>query len=118
MSSSQITAAYSGFCMTAATTTSSIATLLANQANQLMNGITESTSNFSTLAFPIIKSVMPQLIGQQLVSVQPLPLPNGKVFHMDYGVSDYYGKLEQKRKHERMKARYEKLKQQEGWPKV
>lgn len=53
------------------------------------HGITETTriinvGNFDKVAFPMIRAVFPNLIANDLVSVQPMTGPVGLVFFMDY----------------------------------
>ncbi len=38
---------------------------------------------FSSIAFPIITSILPQL-RNSLVSVQPMSVPSGQIFKMDF----------------------------------
>jgi hypothetical protein len=42
------------------------------------------TTDWSEFKFPIIGSVMPQISISDIVSVQPMNVPSGKVFYMDY----------------------------------
>jgi hypothetical protein len=49
-----------------------------------------TTSNvlaFTTFAYPIIRRVFPNLIANELVSVQPMTQPTGKVFYFDINYS-------------------------------
>lgn len=39
---------------------------------------------FSSIVFPVVRRVFPQMVAQQLVSVQPMSLPKGLIFYMDY----------------------------------
>ena len=39
---------------------------------------------FLKFAFPIIRKVMPKLVAYDLVSVQPMSLPSGMIFHLDH----------------------------------
>jgi hypothetical protein len=43
---------------------------------------------FSKFAFPLIRQVMPNLIANQLVSVQPMSMPISKMFSMGYTFKD------------------------------
>jgi hypothetical protein len=57
--------------------------------NQLKNILKESSSTadiigFQNVAFPIIRRVFAGLIANELVAVQPLALPSGLLFYMDY----------------------------------
>ena len=38
----------------------------------------------SSFAFPAMRRIFPSLIAQQLVSIQPMTMPMGSVFYMDY----------------------------------
>jgi len=65
---------------------SNMARLLENQAGQLLR---ESTSTgdiqgFQNVAFPIVRRVFAGLIANELVSVQPMSLPSGLLFYLDY----------------------------------
>ena len=68
-----------------------MARLLENQAKQLLK---ESTSmaagdvqGFSAVAFPLVRRVFAGLLAQDLVSVQPMSLPSGLIFFLDFTVS-------------------------------
>lgn len=73
-----------------------MARLLENQAAQLLR---ESTSlstgagavttsgqiqGFANIAFPIVRRVFGGLVGNELVSIQPMALPSGLIFYIDY----------------------------------
>ena len=65
---------------------SNMAKLLENQARQLL---TEASSvgdiaGFQNVAFPIVRRVFAGLIANELVSVQPMSLPSGLLFYLDY----------------------------------
>ncbi len=67
-------------------TRSTMARLLENQAAQML---TESSSvadvqGFQNVAFPIVRRVFGGLIANELVSVQPMSLPSGLLFYLDY----------------------------------
>ncbi|MBP1776396.1 MAG: hypothetical protein H6Q86_2406, partial [candidate division NC10 bacterium] len=38
---------------------------------------------FTTFAYPLVRRIMPRLIANELVSVQPMTQPTGKVWYMD-----------------------------------
>lgn len=40
--------------------------------------------NFSHLQIPMVRRVMPNLIANEIVSVQPMALPSGSLFFLDY----------------------------------
>ena len=70
---------------------SSMARLLENQAKELlretstMNG--GDVEGFAAVAFPIVRRVFAGLIANDLVSVQPMSLPSGLIFFLDFTVS-------------------------------
>lgn len=39
---------------------------------------------FSNFHMPVVKRVFPSLIAQEIVSTQPMSLPSGLLFHLDY----------------------------------
>ena len=69
---------------------SGMARLLENQAAQLlkeesqMAGAGQNVEGFAAVAFPIVRRVFGGLVAQDLVSVQPMSLPSGLVFYMDF----------------------------------
>ena len=72
-----------------------MARLLENQAKELLR---ESNSmaggdveGFAAVAFPIVRRVFAGLIANDLVSVQPMSLPSGLIFFLDFKVSDTNG---------------------------
>ena len=72
-----------------------MARLLENQAKELLR---ESTSmaagdveGFAAVAFPIVRRVFAGLIANDLVSVQPMSLPSGLIFFLDFQISSTAG---------------------------
>jgi len=70
---------------------SNMARLLENQAAELMKtGLLKESSEvsdikgFQNIAFPIVRRVFGGLIANELVSVQPMSLPSGLLFYLDY----------------------------------
>ena len=69
-----------------------MATLLENQAAQLLReantlGSGQGGSNvngFTNIAFPIVRRVFGGLVANELVSIQPMSLPSGLLFYLDY----------------------------------
>ena len=81
--------------MTSERTKHTMARLLENQAKELLR---ESNSmaggdveGFAAVAFPIVRRVFAGLIANDLVSVQPMSLPSGLIFFLDFKVSDTNG---------------------------
>ena len=72
-----------------------MATLLENQAKELLREANVMTSGdvqgFAAVAFPIVRRVFAGLIANDLVSVQPMSLPSGLVFFMDFRYGDDVG---------------------------
>jgi hypothetical protein len=62
--------------------------LLENQAAQLLKETTTmqagDVEGFAAVAFPIVRRVFGNLLAQDLVSVQPMSLPSGLIFFMDF----------------------------------
>jgi len=72
-----------------------MARLLENQAKELLR---ESSSmgagdveGFAAVAFPIVRRVFAGLIANELVSVQPMSLPSGLIFFLDFVYSPNMG---------------------------
>jgi hypothetical protein len=65
---------------------SNLARLFENQARQLLKEASTSGDivGFQNVAFPIVRRVFAGLIANELVSVQPMSLPSGLLFYMDY----------------------------------
>jgi len=73
-----------------------MATLLENQAAQVLreaNSLSTGGGNltssgdirgFTNIAFPIVRRVFGGLIANELVSIQPMSLPSGLLFYLDY----------------------------------
>jgi len=74
-----------------------MATLLENQAGQVLResstlgggGLNPAASSgdirgFTNIAFPIVRRVFGGLIANELVSIQPMSLPSGLLFYLDY----------------------------------
>ena len=65
-----------------------MARLLENQAAQLLKESStlgaQDVEGFAAVAFPIVRRVFGGLIAQDLVSVQPMSLPSGLIFFLDF----------------------------------
>ena len=72
------------------TAKNSMARLLENQAKQLLKEAASSmgaggdVEGFAAVAFPIVRRVFGGLIANELVSVQPMSLPSGLIFFLDF----------------------------------
>jgi len=66
----------------------SMARLLENQAKELLRESTSMSAGdvegFAAVAFPIVRRVFAGLIANDLVSVQPMSLPSGLIFFLDF----------------------------------
>ena len=67
--------------------------LLENQAAQVLreanvlgtsNSSPGNINGFSNIAFPIVRRVFGGLVANELVSIQPMSLPSGLLFYLDY----------------------------------
>jgi len=69
-----------------------MASLLENQAKELLREASTMSGGdvegFSSVAFPIVRRVFGGLIANDLVSVQPMSLPSGLIFFLDFTYSD------------------------------
>lgn len=65
---------------------STMARLLENQAASLLSESSQVADiiGFQNVAFPIVRRVFAGLIANELVSVQPMSLPSGLLFYLDY----------------------------------
>ena len=65
-----------------------MAVLLENQAKELLRETTTmaggDVEGFAAVAFPLVRRVFAGLIANQLVSVQPMSLPSGLIFFLDF----------------------------------
>jgi hypothetical protein len=69
---------------------SNMARLLENQAAELLKESSDvaDIKGFQNIAFPIVRRVFGGLIANELVSVQPMSLPSGLLFYLDYQFSN------------------------------
>ena len=65
-----------------------MARLLENQAKELLRESSSMSAGdvegFASVAFPIVRRVFAGLIANELVSVQPMSLPSGLIFFLDF----------------------------------
>ena len=65
-----------------------MARLLENQAAQLLKEASSmaggSVEGFASVAFPLVRRVFGGLLANDIVSVQPMSLPSGLIFFMDF----------------------------------
>jgi len=70
----------------------SMARLLENQAKELLREASTmaggDVEGFAAVAFPIVRRVFGSLIANDLVSVQPMSLPSGLIFFLDFAYTD------------------------------
>jgi len=70
----------------------SMARLLENQARELLRESNTmaggDVEGFAAVAFPIVRRVFAGLIANDLVSVQPMSLPSGLIFFLDFTFGD------------------------------
>jgi hypothetical protein len=65
-----------------------MARLLENQAKELLRESSAmaggDVEGFAAVAFPLVRRVFGSLIANDLVSVQPMSLPSGLIFFLDF----------------------------------
>jgi len=66
-----------------------MAVLLENQASQLINeasvtGTSANSEEWSGVALPLVRRIFGELAAQDFVSVQPMNLPSGLIFYLDF----------------------------------
>ena len=68
-----------------------MARLLENQAKELLRESSTMSggdvAGFAAVAFPLVRRVFGSLIANDLVSVQPMSLPSGLIFFLDFTTS-------------------------------
>ena len=73
----------------------SMARLLENQAKELLRESSQMAAGdvegFASVAFPIVRRVFGGLLANDLVSVQPMSLPSGLIFFLDFKYSPNLG---------------------------
>jgi hypothetical protein len=73
-------------------TKNSMASLLENQAKELLREASAMSQGdvegFAAVAFPIVRRVFGGLIANDIVSVQPMSLPSGLIFFLDFQHTD------------------------------
>ena len=76
---------------------SGMARLLENQAKQLLKEASTmaggDVEGFAAVAFPIVRRVFGGLVANDLVSVQPMSLPSGLIFFMDFQYTSHHGDI-------------------------
>jgi hypothetical protein len=72
-----------------------MATLLENQAAQVLRESNQMSGGdvggFTNIAFPIVRRVFGGLVANELVSIQPMSLPSGLLFYLDYTYGNSQG---------------------------
>ena len=68
---------------------SGMATLLENQAKQLVSeasatGQSANSEEWSGVALPLVRRIFSEIAAKEFVSVQPMNLPSGLVFYLDF----------------------------------
>ena len=81
---------------------SGMAVLLENQARQLISENSKTSPSagggvgdeeWSGVALPLVRRVFGNIVAQELVSVQPMNLPSGLVFYLDFKYGTTAGKM-------------------------
>ena len=74
-----------------------VAQLLENQAVELRNQMlneesqTANVQGYNKIAFPLVRRVFGQLLASELVAVQPMSLPSGLLFFLDFKFDRNHG---------------------------
>ena len=74
-----------------------VAQLLENQAVELRNQMlneesqTAAVAGYNKIAFPLVRRVFGQLLASELVAVQPMSLPSGLLFFLDFKFDRNHG---------------------------
>jgi len=75
-----------------------MALMLENQAKELLREASTMSAGdvqgFAAVAFPIVRRVFGGLLANELVSVQPMSLPSGLIFFLDFNYTDTRGQLD------------------------
>ena len=66
-----------------------MATLLENQAKQLVSeasatGLSANSEEWAGVALPLVRRIFSEIAAKEFVSVQPMNLPSGLVFYLDF----------------------------------
>ena len=73
-------------------TRTTMSRLLENQAKELLREASTMSAGdvegFAAVAFPIVRRVFGGLIANELVAVQPMSLPSGLIFFLDFNYSN------------------------------
>ena len=74
-----------------------MAALLENQAKEILREASSMAAGdvegFAAVAFPIVRRVFGGLVANELVSVQPMSLPSGLIFFLDFTYGDQRDEL-------------------------
>ena len=76
-----------------------MAVLLENQAKQLVTeanstGTQDSQEQWAGVALPLVRRIFAEIAAKDFVSVQPMNLPSGLVFYLDFKYGTAQGKLD------------------------
>ena len=75
---------------------SNMAVLLENQAKQLIEeatstGTSANSEQWAGVALPLVRRVFAEFAAKEFVSVQPMNLPSGLVFYLDFKYGTHQG---------------------------
>jgi hypothetical protein len=74
----------------------SMAVLLENQAKQLLDeatqtGVSQGSEEWSGVALPLVRRIFGEIASKEFVSVQPMNLPSGLIFYLDFKYASSQG---------------------------
>jgi hypothetical protein len=77
---------------------SNMAVLLENQAKQLIEeatqtGVSSNSEQWAGVALPLVRRVFAEIAAKEFVSVQPMNLPSGLVFYLDFKYGTNQGNI-------------------------
>jgi hypothetical protein len=81
----------------------SMAVLLENQAKQLLDeatqtGISQGSEEWSGVALPLVRRIFGEIASKEFVSVQPMNLPSGLIFFLDFKYGSSVGNFQNEAK--------------------
>ena len=78
-----------------------IATLYENQAHHMLyeSTVSDASGSFETVAFPVIRRTFAKLLANEVVSIQAMPMPVGRLYFINPKISKRAGGLQDAGRH-------------------
>lgn len=85
-----------------------IATLYENQAHHMLyeSTVSDASGSFETVAFPVIRRTFAKLLANDVVSIQAMPMPVGRLYFINPKISKRVGGAQDAGKHSVMDGVY------------